>query len=141
MGCVGGLTVTLLPVLGLSTLPTTAVLARRALRASNGIKRRGRGVAARFHAGSWVRVFEKPLLVNPLSFRPWLAAKLRLTTAVLLALQLAGPDLRFPVPALRLAGLALQPAEPDLHFPELDLHLAELALRLVGLDLTSTLLL
>jgi len=42
----------------------------------------------------------------PLSFRAWLvAAKLRLTTAVLLALRLAELDLRFPVLDLRLAGL------------------------------------
>ena len=43
----------------------------------------------------------------PLSFRAWLAAK-RALTAVLLALRPAGLDPRFPVPALRLAGLGLR---------------------------------
>ena len=60
-----------------------------------------------------------------LLFLAWLAAKFRFT-AVLLALRLAGPDLRFSVHALQLAEL-------DQRFPGLDLRLA-------GLDLTSTLL-
>ena len=54
----------------------------------------------------------------PLSFRVWLAAKLRLTAGLL---------------ALRLAGL-------DLRFLGLDLHPAGLDLRLAELSLTSTLL-
>ena len=78
-------------------------------------------------AGAPIRAPPSSCTLAPLSIRSWLAATKRWLTAVLLALRLAGPDLRFLVPALQLAEL-------DQRFPELDLRLA-------GLDLTSTLLL
>ena len=87
----------------------------------------------RKEGGAPIRTPPSSCPLVPLSFRAWLAAKLRLT-AGLLALRPAGLDLHFPVPVLRLAELALQPAGLDLRFPVLDLRLA-------GLSLTSTLLL
>jgi hypothetical protein len=70
-------------------------------------------------AGAPIRAPPTSCTLAPLSFRAWLAAELRLTIAGVLV--------------LRLAGLALRPAELDLRFPVP-------ALRLAGLDPTSTLL-